>query len=267
MIVCLVFFKDVLGEAVLAIGMLLGSIAQFSLLLLVALRNKWIHFGRPDFLNTNIIMMIHQVPAKISSSLLVGVNPLVDQFFSAKLVIGSITALNYGIKIPAFIIGIITIALGNVLFPYFSKSALENRKETFKKLNQILKYIIIGGSLLVLIICLISTPIISLLFERDAFTGSDTIKVSKIQQMYALQIPSYICAIIMVRFLTSINRNNFMVLASLISLVLNIILNYILIQKLEVFGLALATSLVAIVNSIVLYLYICFINKRENKLF
>jgi putative peptidoglycan lipid II flippase len=267
MIVCLVFFKEVLGEAVLAIGMLLGSIAQFSLLLLVALRNKWIHFGRPDFLNTNIIMMIQQVPAKISSSLLVGVNPLVDQFFSAKLVIGSITALNYGIKIPAFIIGIITIALGNVLFPYFSKSALENREETFKKLNQILKYIIIGGSFLVLIICLISTPIISLLFERDAFTGSDTIKVSKIQQMYALQIPSYICAIIMVRFLTSINRNNFMVLASLISLVLNIILNYILIQKLEVFGLALATSLVAIVNSIVLYLYICFINKRENKLF
>lgn len=265
-IICLVFFRDTLGEAVLAIGMLIGSISQFGLLLLVALRNKWIHFGSPDFLNTNIIMMVKQVPAKISSSLLVGVNPLVDQFFSAKLVIGSITALNYGIKIPAFIIGIITVALGNVLFPYFSKSALENREETFKKLNQILKYIIIGGCLLVLFICLTSTPIISVLFERDAFTSSDTTKVSKIQQMYALQIPSYICAIIMVRFLTSINKNNFMVFASLISLILNIILNYILIKKLEVYGLALATSLVAIVNSIVLYLYICFLNKREAKL-
>ncbi len=265
-IICLMFFRDILGDAVLAIGTLIGSIAQFGLLLLVALNKQLIQLRKPDFLNSNIVIMLKQVPAKVSSSLLVGINPIVDQFFSAKLVIGSITALNYGIKIPAFMISIVTVALGNVLLPYFSKSVLDNRDEAFRNLNQILKYVIIGGTAIVLIICLFSTPIISFLFERDAFTSADSIKVSKIQQMYALQIPFYICAIIIVRFLISINKNNFMVLASLISLILNIILNYVLIQTMEVYGLALATSLVSIVNSIVLYIYICFIKRHLDKL-
>ena len=261
-IFCLVFFKEQLGTIVLAFGTLIGSFLSFLFILTVAIKRNIIHLHKPDFKSVNIKILFKQLPAKLSSSLLSGINPLVDQYFSAQLVIGSIAALNYGIKIPAFGISIIGAALGNVLLPYFSKNAIDNRQETFKKLTKILKYLIIVSSIVVVIGIFLSAPIISILFERNAFTSSDTVIVSKIQQMYLLQIPSYVTGLVMVKFLTSINKNNFMVLASIINLLLNIVLNYMLIKSMGVYGLALATSLVSIINSIILYVYISKLNKE-----
>ncbi|WP_262732774.1 murein biosynthesis integral membrane protein MurJ [Gaetbulibacter sp. NE] len=259
-IICLVFFKEALGSLVLALGTLFGSILNFLFLLIVALNRKIITLQTPDFISVNIKVLFKQIPAKVSSSLLSGINPLIDQYFSAQLIVGSIAALNYGIKIPAFAISIVGIAVGNVLLPYFSKNAIDNKEATFKKLKLILKYLIISSSIIVIILVLLSSPIIWLVFERNAFTSSDTVIVSKIQQMYILQIPSYISGLVMVKFLTSINKNNFMVLTSLVSLILNIVFNFILIDVMGVYGLALATSLVSIVNSIILYVYINKLN-------
>ena len=233
-IFCLVFFKEQLGTIVLAFGTLVGSFLSFLFILTVAIKRNIIHLHKPDFKSVNIKILFKQLPAKLSSSLLSGINPLVDQYFSAQLIIGSIAALNYGIKIPAFGISIIGAALGNVLLPYFSKNAIDNRQETFKKVTKILKYLIIVSSIVVVIGIFLSAPIISILFERNAFTSSDTVIVSKIQQMYLLQIPSYVTGLVMVKFLTSINKNNFMVLASIINLLLNVVLNYMFIKSMGV---------------------------------
>jgi len=261
-IICLIFFKEQLGNLVLALGTLFGSALSFVFLATVALRRGIINLKKPDFKSGNIKILFNQLPAKLSSSLLSGINPLIDQYFSAQLIVGSIAALNYGIKIPSFAIAIVGLALGNVLLPYFSKKAIDNREATFKQLKHILKYLIIGSCIVVVILVLISSPMIWLAFERNAFTSDDTIIVSKIQQMYLLQIPSYIVGLVMVKFLTAINKNNFMVLTSVISLALNITFNFILIDMMGVYGLALATSLVSIVNSIILYVYINKLNKE-----
>ncbi|WP_243835776.1 murein biosynthesis integral membrane protein MurJ [Gelidibacter sediminis] len=262
-ITCLMFFHVELKDAVLATGTLIGSVLQFLILLSIALTKNVIQIDKPDFFSQNAVIMFRQVPAKISSGLISGVNPIVDQFFSAQLFIGSITALNYGNKIPSFTIGIIGMGIGTVILPYFSKHAVDNKKDAFNKLNEILKYIICGSIVLLIFSVVLSKPIIELLFERGAFEAADTLVVSKIQQMYLLQIPSYISGLVMVKFLTSINKNNFMVFASLISLTLNIILNYIFIKYMEVFGLALATSVVSLINSIVLYIYIRKLNSKD----
>ena len=97
-IICLLFFKETLGDLVLAIGTLLGSTSGLIFLFVVAYKRDLIILHKPDLLSSNIKIMFTQLPAKITSSLLVGINPFVDQFFSAQLVIGSIAALNYGIK-------------------------------------------------------------------------------------------------------------------------------------------------------------------------
>ena len=262
-IICILFFREQLGTLVLAVGTLLGSITGFLFILSVALKRGVIFLNRPDFKSENIKMLFGQLPAKLSASLLSGVNPLVDQYFSAQLIVGSIAALNYGIKIPAFTISIVGLAIGNVLLPYFSKNAVDNKIETFKKLKKILKFIIIGSSIVMVIVIVLSKPIIKLIFEGNAFESSDTAIVTRIQQMYLLQIPSYIAGLIMVKFLTSINKNNVMVIASVISLIFNISLNYILIKVMGVYGLALATSIVATINGIILYVYINHLNKKN----
>ncbi|MEQ8217990.1 MAG: lipid II flippase MurJ [Arenibacter sp.] len=263
-IVCLIFFKDILKERVLAVGMLVGSFLDFLFLLSISFKRKIIRIGKPDFKNDNIRILIKQVPAKISSSLINGLNPIVDQYFSAQLIVGSIAALNYGLKIPAFIIGLIGIALGNVLLPYFSSQSVMNYNKTFQLLRKMLRFNLIGCSIIAIGLIIFSEPIVSLVYERNAFKPEDTQIVYRVQQMYLLQIPFYVMGMIMNKYLTAINKNNFLVVTSTVSLILNIILNFILIKAMGLYGLALGTSIVSLINTVIIYLYINRINKLQH---
>lgn len=263
-IICILILKEYLQELVLAIGTLIGSILGFIFVLIAAVRRKIIALSLPDFKSKNSLMMFKQLPAKTTASLLSGINPIVDQYFSAQLIVGSIAALNYGLKIPAFAIGIGAIALGNVLLPYFSKMAVNNKEMLYLKLQQWLKLTFYLSLTITIVGILISFPIVKIVFERDEFVANDTLIVAKIQQMYFIQIPFYLVTIIMVRFLTSINKNNFMMFTSLIGALLNLLFNYILIKIIGVYGLALSTSMVAIIISAIFYLYIKKLSKKSN---
>lgn len=248
-IICLLAFKEELGEIVIAVGMLIGSIISFLYLLSIALFNKLIILKKPKF-SKNSKEMIKQLPPKISSGFLSGMNSFVDQFFAAQLAIGSITAINYGIKIPAFIISILILALGNVLLPYFSRLINTDLAKAYKQLFNILKTIFISSLILIVISIFFSDNIISILFERNEFTSDDTIIVSNIQKIALIYIPFYLCTLVLVRFLTSINKNKFMAWVSFFGLVTNIVLNIILIKHFEVYGLIMATTIIYILISI-----------------
>lgn len=247
-ILCLVFFKDDFGDLVLVCGMLLGSISSFIFALSLSLYKNLIALA-PIKMNDNMRIMIKQYPAKTTSGLLTGINPFVDQFFAAQLVVGSIAAMNYGIKIPAFVVGILILAIGNVLLPHFSRLINEDINKAYDQLFKVLK-LIFAGSLIVSIIAIIfSDQIVSLLFERNAFTQDDTIVVSNIQKYALIYVPFYLCTLVCVKFLTAINKNAFMAWVSFWNLILNLILNMILVEKYGVYGLVISTTMVYIICS------------------
>ena len=257
-LVCLFVFKEELGDIVIAVGMLIGSIIAFLYVLSIGLYNKLIILKKPKF-SKNSIEMIRQLPPKISSGFLTGMNSIVDQFFAAQLVIGSITALNYGIKIASFIISILIMALGRVLLPHFSRLINTDIAKAYQQLFKILKIIFVSSLIIIVTSIFFSDDIISLLFERNEFTSDDTIIVSNIQKIALIYIPFYLCTLVLVRFLTSINKNKFMAWVSLFGLMANIILNIILIKKFEVYGLIMATTIVYILISL---FYISFTIKQ-----
>ena len=55
-----------------------------------------------------------------------------------------------------------------------------------------------------------------------------------------------------------------MAFTAFLTVIFNFILNYILIEIMGVYGLALATSLVAILNSFILFMYIKYLQKSMN---
>lgn len=216
--------------------------------LIVALRLGLVKLGKLQ-LNNNMVVMLRQLPAKITSGLLTGINPIVDQFFAAQLVAGSVVALSYGEKIPAFGVAIAMTALGNVLLPHFSKLVSEDLKKAYSELFKILKIAFLASAVFAGVIALFSEEIIRFLFERKSFTSKDTEVVSQIQQLLLLHIPFFIVTRILVKFLTSINKNTFMAWVSFLSVLTNLLMNYLLIDSLKVYGLALSTSIVLIINS------------------
>ncbi|WP_289039727.1 lipid II flippase MurJ [uncultured Zobellia sp.] len=261
-IICLVFFKEELRERVLAIGILSGSILGFLFLTGYSYSSKNLTLKHP-VINSNIRVMIKQLPPKITSGFLTGINPFVDQFFAAQLVVGSVSAINYGIKIPQFIVGILILAIGNVLLPHFSKLTVENIEKAYQQLFKVLK-LIFGSTLVVVVIGIyFSDEIVSFLFERNEFEAEDTLLVADLQRIVLIYVPFYLTTLVLVKFLTSINKNSFMAWVSLWNLILNIILNSILIKTIGIYGLVLSTTMVYIVSSL---FYLGFTLKEFKKL-
>jgi len=248
MILFLVFLKESLGNMVLALGTLVGSALGLFYLLIFVIKHKDLAIGRP-VMNGNTWLMLQQLPPKISSSFLTAINDYIDQFFAVQLAVGSLAALNYGIKIPSFGITIAITAIGSVLLPHFSRLVNENLQAAYEQLFKTLKLVFFIGLIGVFIAIFMSDWIIEFLLERGEFTHENTLKVSGIQKIFLIHVPFYICTLIIVKFLTSVNKNAFMAWISLANLVINIILNIILIKYYDVFGLAMSTSLVLIISS------------------
>ncbi|EAR01097.1 murein biosynthesis integral membrane protein MurJ [Maribacter sp. HTCC2170] len=262
-ILCIFLLDDLLGNMVLAIGTLIGSTLTFLFLLWISIQRKIIRLDFPDFSNTNARLMFAQVPAKVSSGFLTGMNSVVDQYFAAQLAVGSIAAINYGTKMPAFLVSLLLVALTNVLVPYFSKMAMENRRQTFSTVFKMFKFMFIGASICALVGILMTDFLVELFFQRKEFTSDDTILVSHIQKIFLIYAPFTVSGMILVNFLTSINKNAFMAYLSFGALILNIVLDYLLMMQYGILGIAFATTLVTITKGFILFFYTYNLNKKE----
>lgn len=262
-LIFLFFFKNEFGYKVLAFGMVIGSFIEFLYLLIVSIYKKTLKLSRPDFVSKNIVLLYRQLPAKIGSGFLTGTTGFVNQFFAAQLLVGSIAALNYGMKIPAFLSSILIISIGNVVLPYFSNLVHENKLKAYVVLYKSILYVFVISLFFASLIFFFSEDIISLLFEKGSFSSKDTLLVSRIQKILLIYVPFYISSIIIIKFLTSINKNSFMFYASILNLVLNVLLNYYLVRKYSIDGLALATTIVYVINFWVLFMFVHYQRKKD----
>lgn len=259
----LFFFKNEFGYKVLALGMVVGSFIEFIYLLVVSIFKKTLKLSRPNFVSNNIVLLYRQLPSKIASGFLTGTTGFVNQFFAAQLVVGSIAALNYGMKIPAFLASILIISIGNVILPYFSDLVNENRVKAYDILYKSILYVFVLSLCIGCVIFFFSEEIISILFEIGNFSYNDTLVVSKIQKILLVYVPFYICSIIIIKFLTSINKNAYMVYASILNLVLNLVLNYYFARMYSVDGLAIATTIIYVINFWVLFMFVRYQQKKD----
>lgn len=263
-IICILFFKSYFPETLLAWGTTIGAIATFIYLFIVTYRKGIISLGKIDLNNHNIRIIFQQLPAKISSSLLNSSNSVVDQYFAAQLIIGSIAALNYGLKIPAFLAGLLLVAFSNVLLPYFTKSFLSNRQKSFEVLFKYIKWVFLALIIPVIIGIALSDFIVELLFQRRAFSKSDSEIVALVQKIFLVYLPFKIVGAMMVNFATSINKNNIMAYYSFAAVFLNAILDYLLMKKYGIFGIALSTTIIIILKTVGMYIYLRILKDKES---
>ncbi len=254
-IVNIIFFKDFFGITLLVWSMLIGSSCRFLGLLTINLRNKYLILKRPVY-NENIKTMLREYPPKIISGFLTASNKFIDQLFAAQLVVGAISSINYGIRLPALIIGVSMPTVGNVLLPYFSRKLHgENSNQGYEKFIKILVPIFLVSSIFSLLLLLLSEDIIRILFERGKFTTQDTQVVGMIMKIAMIYVPFRICTMIIVKFLTAANKNRPLAWISLFNVVSNVGLNFLLVPYYGVYGLVFSTVITLIGSFIIHLLY------------
>ena len=189
----------------------------------------------------------------------------VDQAMAAMLSPGSVASLNYGNRIIAAPMSLITTALTAAIMPYCSRMfATGDWLGIRNTIRRYLQLITISTVPLALILFLFSQPIIELAFQRGSFTSKDTYLVAQIQSFYSLQIPFYIGNLLLIRILSSIQKNNVLLWASGFSLFLNIIFNYLFMSFIGIRGIALSTTCVYLFSFSYLFIFVNrYINKKH----
>ena len=215
----------------------------------ISLIPKWSGF------DDNLRQVAGQYTAVATGAFLMGSTKLVDQSMAAMLDPGSVAALAYAYRVIILPLSLATIALGTAVVPYFSKTiAQKNWREVQSTFNYYLKMIFLTTIPLTIFLILTSKLIVKLLFERGSFDAEDTLLVSQIQILYALQVPFYIANILVVRLINSLGANRFLAWGSSINLLVNIGGNYAFVQWIGVKGIALSTSCVYLISFVFLYI-------------
>lgn len=169
---------------------------------------------------------------------------LVDQTMAAWLQPGSLAALSYGGRIVSVVVGLAGSSLSTALVPYFSEMVARHEWEGCKHTLRTYRRLMLMAMLPVCAVLIAgSSFIVRVLYQHGAFTKADTIAVSHVQSMYALQIPFFAVSLIYIRLLTALKRNDLVMISSGINLALDIPLNIVCMHFLGVAGIALATSL------------------------
>lgn len=234
-----------LGIAALVVGTLAGALIEATLLA-GAMRRRglplwpaWQGFSEP------VRQVLGQYWPAVASAFLMGNTDLVDRAMASALAPGSVSALNYGMRLIWVPLTLAATALGAALLPYMS---LIVAKQDWQGLRQTLRrylFIIACATVPITLILLFLSPnLVRLVFQRGAFTAQDTAVVALVQAAYALQIPFYVAGILVVRIISSVQANTILMWVAGCNLISNIILNYLFMQWYGVAGIALSTSVV-----------------------
>jgi len=241
------------GAVPLAGAVVAGSVLEAALLVTCLGRQeiRWKpHWGG---LTPELSRVLGQFFPMAVGAFLMTSSGLVDQSMAAMLPQGSVSAMSYGNKIVAVVIAIATTALGTATLPYFSKMVAQKDwrgcRQTLKRYSLLIFAITVPPTLCLMVF---SKALVRLFYQRGAFTGADTYLVSWVQICYSFQVPFYVLGALLVRFLSSVRRNDVVLWVAAVNLVLDIVLNLILMRWWGIAGIAMSSSLVCVVSLMVL---------------
>lgn len=190
------------------------------------------------------------------------VNVFVDRIFASYLAEGSMSYLSFGNKVVELPIGLFSGIISTIIFPdlieYINRKDIDKLKVYFNKaLVTILIFLIPSFTG----VDVLSREIVKLLYERNAFNSFDTINTANALLSYSPTIIMYGCIAIISKVYYSMKDTRTLMNISIVTIILNAVLDYLLMKPLGHNGLALATSIVSVFQFTTSYI---MLNRKVN---
>jgi len=232
-----------------AVGVVLGGLCQF-LIQLPGLRKQGMMI-RPRFQPSHPgVARVGRLalPIMLSSSV-TQVNIFVSTILASFLATGSITYLFYGMRFIHFPLGIFGIAIATAVLPTMSAQAARGETEAFREtlsLGLRLVFFIMFPAMAGLIA--LRVPIVNLLLEHGQFDRISTAGTAAAILYYSIGLWAFAGVRIVAQAFYSMQDTKTPVKVAALAMAANILLSVILMGPLAHGGLALATSLAAMLN-------------------
>lgn len=248
----LVRFTETPAHA-LAWGVSLAGIVQFLWLVGHCRRaGMALRLPRPRMTPAVRTMMWRILPGAIGAGVY-QINLLIDTNFASFLEHGAITYLYMADRVTQLPLGVVGVAVGTALLPILSRQLKsENPDTAAESQNRALELTLLLTVPATAALLVIPAPITAALFQYQNFTAEAAVATASALAAYAIGLPAYV----LIRALTpsyfAREDTATPVKVAAVALIINLALNIALIGPFRHVGLALATSIAAWVNFMLL---------------
>ena len=249
-----IILHPILGMEGFAWGVLVGAFIGSFLLQFFGAKKTGLTYiftfnlKHPDFIKYILLTLPLMLGLTMTFS-----TEILMKFFGSFLDEGSISAMNYALRIMFILVGLFGQAVGMASYPFMAKIAADN---DFIKLNSIinqtLKFIFLVIPVSVLFIIL-SKEIVSILFQRGAFDAHDTAITSGVLPYFMVGAFAFSAQTIVSRGYFAIQNTLFPALFSTFCVLASLPLLYWSMTTWGIKGVALGLSLTVAVSTGLLF--------------
>lgn len=235
----------------LLVGTVAGSLLEGLTLYVLLHRTKLLRWRNTA--GSGLLPVLRGALPLMAGGVIAAAAPIVEQFIAFRLGPGAVSLLSYGYKVPAAINSMVLTAVGIVILPHFAELLARQEWRGCRGLHLRLTGLALALGLAVAFGgALLAEPLIRLLFERGAFTASDSATAAAVTRAYLLQLPFLLAGNVSLRALAAMQDTVIMAVIAGLQLLLAGALAYALSQHFGVVGVALGVALGALVGSLVL---------------
>ena len=184
---------------------------------------------------------------------LLSLTVVIDQFYAVGLHAGAIATLGYANRILSLLIGLAGIAVSRATLPVFSQIQTDDGA----RLRAVVRHwtgLMFALGLLVAGACAVLAPWgVQLLFERGRFDAADTAAVARVLRFGLPQLPFYFSAMVLVSYALSLQRFTLVCCSGALGCAAKIGGNLLLVPRLGVDGVALASTFVYTLNALLFW--------------
>lgn len=179
------------------------------------------------------------------------INILLDRLIAEALIPGNgaISALYYGTRLMQFPLALVGVAMATAVLPTLSRLATQSdeaeTRGTMSSAVSMTSFVAIPAAVG---LGVLAAPIVRFLFEHGAFEPRATASASRVIWAYAPGIPVICVLQVVTRAFYARGDTSTPVRVAFVAMVCNLVLNLVLVGPMQEAGLALATSLAAVVN-------------------
>ena len=181
------------------------------------------------------------------------VNLLVNTILATSQGTGAVSWLNYAFRLMQFPIGVFGVSLASATLPKISRQWVSgNIQGVAETITHSIRSVFAINLPASAGLCFLGVPIIELIFQYGRFTSSDTQATATALAMYSIGLTAYSAVKVLVPACYALGNTRLPVLSSVLAVSFTIILNILMVKPFGYWGLALGTSLAAILNAVFL---------------
>lgn len=212
---------------------------------------------RIDFKNAGVTKVLKlMVPALFGVSVS-QINLLLDTLFASFLVVGSVSWLYFSDRLMEFPLGVFGVAISTVILPHLSRHHASESKEDFSlTLDWALRCVLLVGLPAAVVLAVLSGPLLSALFQYGRFDAHAVLMTRQSLSAFAIGIAPFMIIKILAAGFYAKQDMRTPVRIGVFAMIANMVFNIILIWPLKHAGIALATSLAAVLNMGFLYYFL-----------